>query len=313
MEFFKPGQFEIEFTKYFKTFVPVSILLLVVAVIGLVKPGLNYGIDFRGGVEAHVAFKNKVDAAELRSTLGTKLDNISIVSFSDSADKHEFLVTAQSDSIELVTKALNTELTSKYGAMGDDTWKLERMDVVGAKVGADLRRSALLSLLYTCLLIGLYMYWRFDLRFSPGVLACIFHDLIIVGGFIALTRMEFSTTLVAALLTLAGYSINDTVVVYDRIREVEGKFLGKSRVQLLNYAINSTISRTLMTAITTLGSCIIIYYFGGPTLKDFALVLFVGILIGTYSTFFVSAPLYLWADKKFGAEANKSALKAGRV
>jgi len=312
MEFFKPGQIDFEFTKRFKLFVPISLIVMLFAIIALIKPGFNYGIDFRGGVEAHVIFKNKIEAADLRSALESKLDNVSIVNFSDSSERHEFLVTAQGDSRESVTKILNESLAAKYGSLGDDTWKIERLDVVGARVGADLRRSALLSMLYTCLLIALYMYWRFDMRFTPGVLACILHDLVIVAGFISITRMEFSTTLVAALLTLAGYSINDTVVVYDRIREVEGKFLGKTREELLNHAINSTISRTLMTAITTLGSCVIIYFKGGPTLKDFALVLFVGILVGTYSTFFVSAPLYLWADKKFGNHA-KTALKAGRA
>lgn len=311
MEFFKPGQIDFEFTKRFKIFVPISMVVMLIAIIALITPGFNYGIDFRGGVEAHVVFKNKVETSDLRETLNSRLDNVSIVSF-DKSERHEFLITAQGDSRESVTKVLNESLTGKYGTMGDDTWKIERLDVVGARVGADLRRSALLSMIYTCLLIALYMYWRFDMRFTPGVLACILHDLVIVAGFISITRMEFSTTLVAALLTLAGYSINDTVVVYDRIREVEGKFLGKTRVELLNHAINSTISRTLMTAITTLGCCVIIYLKGGPTLKDFALVLFVGILVGTYSTFFVSAPLYLWADKKFGNKAN-TALKPGRA
>jgi preprotein translocase subunit SecF len=313
MEFFKPGQFDLDFTKKFKVFTTLSITVMIIAIVAMIYPGFNYGIDFRGGIEAHVSFKNPVQAGELREALDPKLANVSIVNFSDSTDKHEFLVTSQSDSRESVTKILNETLTEKYGSLESGNWKVERMDVVGAKVGADLRRSAMLSMLYTCLLIALYMYWRFDLRFSPGVLACILHDLVVVGGFIALTRMEFSTTLVAALLTLAGYSINDTVVVYDRIREVEGKFLGKSREALLNHAINSTISRTMMTAVTTLGSCLIIYFVGGPTLQDFAMVLFVGILVGTYSTFFVSAPLYLWADKKFGTAANKPAVKAGRA
>ncbi|MEO5668918.1 MAG: protein translocase subunit SecF [Bdellovibrionota bacterium] len=314
MEFFTPGKFDFQFTKYFKIFAGFSLLCVLVSLVLLVAPGLNYGIDFRGGVEAHVAFKNNIDAAELRSVLDPKLSNVSIVNFSaDASGRHEFLVTAQSESRESVTKTLDEALTAKYGAMGPDTWTVERMDMVGAKVGANLKRSAILSLIYTCLLVSLYMYWRFDSRFTPGALACVFHDLIVVSGVIALTHMEFSTTLVAALLTLAGYSINDTVVVFDRIREIEGKFLGKSREELVNHAITSTISRTIMTSATTLVSCIIIYLKGGPTLRDFATVLFVGIVVGTYSTVFVSTPLFLWADKKFGTGASKPALKAGRA
>jgi preprotein translocase subunit SecF len=313
MELFNPKRLNIDFTRHFKTCAIFSVVLFLVSAVALIKPGLNYGIDFRGGVEANVVFHQDVNIGELRELLNPRMQNLAIVAFGDAADgDREFLVTAQAESQDAVTQDLTGTLSERYGPSGASTWTIARMDVVGARVGANLRMSALLSILYTCLLITLYMYWRFDIRFSPGALACIFHDLVIVAGILALTRMEFSTTIVAALLTLAGYSINDTVVIFDRIREVEGKFLGRDKKVIVNHAINSTLSRTVMTSTTTLGTCLVLYFFGGSTLADFATVLFLGIVISTYSTIFVSTPLYLWADKKFGSTSS-SALSPGRA
>jgi len=308
MEFFNPTKLNFKFSKFFKPFMIFSVVSSLISLVLLVAPGLNYGIDFRGGIEAHVSFKGDMKTAELREVLDGKLENLSIVAFSDSSDRHEYLVTAQADSKESVTKALRDALTAKYGEMGpEQTWNILRMDVVGAKVGANLRKAALLSLIYTCLLITLYMYWRFDMRFSPGALLCIFHDLTFVCGILVLLGTEFSTSTVAALLTLAGYSINDTVVLYDRVREIEGKYLGKTKTQIVDFAINSTLSRTIMTSLTTLLSCAVLYFVAGSTLKDFAFTLFVGIIIGTYSSMYVAAPMYVWADKKFGEGAKMPA------
>lgn len=128
------------------------------------------------------------------------------------------------------------------------------------------------------------------------------HDLTFTAGFLVIFQLEFSTIIVAALLTLAGYSINDTVVIYDRIRELEPKYVGKDRKTLVNDAINSTISRTMMTAGATLVATMVLFFLGGPTIRDFAATLFFGILVGTYSSVFVASPIYLWADKKFGAK-----------
>ena len=156
------------------------------------------------------------------------------------------------------------------------------------------------------------MYWRFDSRFTPGALACIFHDLAVTCGFLVLTGAEFSTTVVAALLTLAGYSINDTVVIFDRIRETEGKLFGRDRKFIANEAVNSTLSRTIMTATSTLMSCAVMYFLGGPTLKDFSATLFVGIIVGTYSSIFVATPLYVWADKFFAPKGDTLAVATSK-
>ena len=317
MELFDPKKLTFDWTKGFKFMGWASIILTVLSLISIFAPGINYGIDFRGGIESRVDFKDtKIDIGTVRSALEGKLNNVTVVEFgggdtSAAAQKtmgNEFSITAQSESTASVATDLRKALTAKFGAEGDQSWKVVKLDEVGRKVGADFRKSAFLSLLYTCLLIVGYMYWRFDARYSPGALACIFHDLLVATGFIVLTRMEFSTQLVAALLTLAGYSINDTVVVFDRIRELEGKYIGRDRKAIVNEAVNSTLSRTIMTSSTTLISCAVIYFLGGPTLRDFALVLIVGIIVGTYSSTFVAAPLYIWADKKFGGGPNAPAV-----
>lgn len=300
MELFDPKKLNFDWHSKFKVTNVVSLVLVVLCVIAFFKPGLNYGIDFRGGVEAHVRFPNEkpVDVKELRELLGTKLEGLSVQNFNDTTAK-DFLIVSQSDSKEDVSKQLKTLLTEKYGEESPTNWQVAQLDSVGRKVGNDFKKSAILSLLYTCLLIAAYIYLRFDFRYTPGALACLFHDLLLTMGLLVLLRIEFSTTIVAALLTLAGYSINDTVVIFDRIREVEAKFLGKAKSFIVNESINSTLSRTMMTSSTTLVCCIVLYFLGGPTLKDFAFTLFFGIIIGTYSSIFVASPLYIWADKKF--------------
>lgn len=299
MELFNPRKLKINFSKYFKVFTIFSGVVSLASLISIFTPGLNYGVDFRGGIEAQTIFKKEISVETIREALDKKLKNILVVAFNDAPGVHEFSIKAQSDGKDNISQLLTSTLTEAFGATSEQTWTVKKMDIVGPTVGASLKKSAILSLIFTCLLITFYIYWRFDLRFTPGALATIFHDLTFVTGLIVLSGMEFSTTTVAALLTLVGYSINDTVVVYDRIRELESKFLGKSKTELVNFAVNSTLSRTIMTAGATLVACLVLYLVGGPAIQDFALVLFVGIIIGTYSSIFVASPIYVWADKYF--------------
>jgi len=303
MEFFNPKSIKIDFVKMFPVALWISGLLTVLSLISLVFPGMNYGIDFRGGVEARITFNaSDVNQGELRTLLEPHFKNLSIVDVKE-AGKSEFLITAQAEDAKTVGKTLTDTISTKYGPQGE-AWNSSQMDVVGPKVGADLRKSAILSLIYTSLLVALYMYWRFDMRYTPGVLACILHDLIMTAGFLVLTGREFSTTIVAALLTLAGYSVNDTVVVFDRIRELDKKYPTRDRGLVVNEAINSTLSRTILTSTTTIVSCLVLFFVGGPALEDFALTLLFGIFVGTYSSAFVASPLYIWADKKFFSSKN---------
>ncbi len=311
MELFKPGNLQWDWVSKFKFGFVVSAIISALGIISFFAPGLNYGVDFRGGIEARINFKDSsVTDKAIRESLDGKLENLGVVKYEGtaSANTNEFSITTQNTSKDEAQKILNETLTQKYGPQ-NEAWSVSSFDAVGPRVSMNLRQTTLLSIIYTFILITLYMYWRFDLRYSPGALACIFHDLTAAIAFIAFTGTEFSTTIVAALLTLAGYSINDTVVVYDRIREVEHKYIGKSKNWIVNEAINSTLSRTILTSGTTIVCCIVLYLLGGPAIQDFALVLLVGIIVGTYSSAFVAAPLYIWADKKFASgEKNASSV-----
>ena len=303
MEFFDPKKLNFNFVKYFRLGVWLSLTLSLVSLILIWKPGLNYGIDFKGGVDAQVDFKDKnINQKDLRALLEGKLKNVQIVNYAETG-KSAFSVTTE-DSKDFAQKTIKEVLEPVHGPEGQ-SWNIAKIDSVGPKIGAELRKSAILSLIYTCILVTLYMYWRFDIRYSPGALACIFHDLTLTAGFLVVTRAEFSTTVVAALLTLAGYSINDTVVVFDRIRELEKKYPGRDKSFILNLAINTTLSRTIMTSMLTLGACVVLYFLAGPTLRDFSMALFFGIVVGTYSSAFVAAPLYLWSDNFFNRQVAK--------
>jgi preprotein translocase subunit SecF len=181
-----------------------------------------------------------------------------------------------------------------------------KVDFVGAKVGSDLRASALLSLLIMAALIFVYIFVRFDLVYAPGVVLALVHDVLITAGFFAMTGRDFDLTIVAALLTLAGYSINDTIVVYDRIREVAGSMRGKAFTEIINLSINQTLGRTIITGGSTFMATLALWYWGGPVIHGFATAILLGIIIGTYSSIFVAAPTILWSQKILGRAESKT-------
>lgn len=300
MELFNPTKLKINFVKTYKFFVPFSLTIFGICLfLMFVKPGIKYGIDFRGGVEVNIDFRDSnVTAAQIRSALDAQVPGLSIVE-TDKPSRpgfaKEYIVTGALESKDDVSKKLEEGLT-KIGVKDQD-WTISKIDSVGPKVGGELRKAAFWSLIYTALLITMYLYLRFDIRYSPGAMLGVLHDLVFTCGFLILIGTEFSTNVVAALLTLAGYSINDTVVVFDRIREIEKTAIGKSKQAVVDLAINSTLSRTFIMGVTTLISIIILFIWGGPTLRDFSITLFIGVLVGTYSSIFVAAPMYLWGDK----------------
>ena len=184
-------------------------------------------------------------------------------------------------------------------AMADKDPSVQRVEWVGAKAGEQLRNSALMSLLYAVAFIMLYVAFRFDLRFAPGGVVAMVHDAVITAGVLILLQREITLTTVAALLTIVGYSINDTIVVYDRIRENMQKMRGRSLFDIINYSISQTLSRTTLTSLTTLISISAFFLWGTPVIRDFALTMTIGIVIGTYSSIYVAAPITEYLDKRF--------------
>jgi len=188
-----------------------------------------------------------------------------------------------------------------------------RVEWVGPKAGAQLRDSAIKSLLFAMALIMVYIAFRFDLRFAPGAVIAMFHDAIITAGILILLRMEFTLTTVAALLTIVGYSVNDTIVVYDRIRENLSRLRGKSMVEVINVSTSQTLSRTILTSVVTTMSVLGFLIWGTPVIRDFALTMIIGIAIGTYSSIYVAAPVTEWLDRHYFRGSAEKAARTPRV
>jgi preprotein translocase subunit SecF len=197
----------------------------------------------------------------------------------------------------------------KAGLSGSD-FEIRRTDYVGPQVGKQLRNKGIMALVWAMLFILLYVAFRFDLKFGPGALLAMLHDVVMVAGYFLITRREFNLTSIAALLTVIGYSINDTIVIYDRIREEMVKYKGKPLDQIINIAINDTLARTILTSGVTALSLVGLLIFGVGEIFDFAAAMFVGIVVGTYSSVYIASPLVIWLDEREHERGGSTALKA---
>jgi preprotein translocase SecF subunit len=267
-----------------------SLLLFLIAIGALAVNGLNLGIDFRGGILIEAQSKEgEVDVAALRGQMGTLgLGEVELQQFGGPRDilirvqQQEGGDAGQRDAIQKVRNLLG------------DRYEYRRVELVGPTVGAELFRDGLIATALAILGITLYVAFRFEWQFGVAALIATFHDVLTTVGLYAVLQLEFDLTAVAALLTLAGYSINDTVVVFDRMREVLRKHKQADMKTIINMAVNDCLSRTVMTSLTTLVAILPLLVFGGSTLLNFTLALTWGILIGTYSSVFVAAALILY-------------------
>jgi preprotein translocase subunit SecF len=204
---------------------------------------------------------------------------------------------------QVVSAGMADKVTQALKAgMGGAEFDVRRVDYVGPQVGQQLRNKGILALLSAMLAILLYVAFRFDLKFGPGALLATVHDVIMVAGYYLVTRREFNLTSIAALLTVLGYSINDTIVIYDRIREEMGRYKGKSLPELINIAVNDTLSRTILTSGVTALSLVGLLIFGVGEIFDFAAAMLVGIIVGTYSSVYIASPLTIWLDEREAAK-----------
>jgi preprotein translocase subunit SecF len=267
-----------------------SLAITLIGLLSLAVRGLSYDIDFTGGTLIQVRFEQPPSVANIRTGLSRiKLAESIIQQFGDA---REFIIRAP------LTGATSQELAKRVeGALAQETslgkFEIRRVEFVGPQVGKELQWQAVQAVLFGLVGILLYIAWRFDLKGGVAAIVAVFHDVIVCLGAISLTGREFSLPVLAALLTIIGYSVNDTIVAYDRLRENRGKFVpkGKTFADLMNDAVNQTLSRTILTAVTVFFSAAILLFFGGKTLEDFAFVLFIGVLTGTYSTTYVAAAL----------------------
>ena len=275
----------------------VSIIITLIGLASLAaRGGLRYDIDFTGGTLIQVRFERAPTIAQIRTSLGTIQLGESIIQ--QFGDAQEFI-------IRLPLAAVGSEEIARrvQGALGanDSLGKFEirRVEFVGPQVGRELQLQAVYLVLAGLIWIAIYLAFRFDLRGGVAAVIAVLHDVIVCLGALSLTNREFSLPVLAALLTIIGYSVNDTIVAYDRLRENRGKFVPKGRTfaQQMNDAVNQTLSRTILTSLTTFFSAAVLLFFGGRTLEDFAFVLFVGVITGTYSTTYVAAALVVdWTN-----------------
>lgn len=272
-------------------------IVLIVGSIGLVvKDGLNFGIDFTGGTVIEIAVPEAPNLSELRTDLNNlDLGAISLQEFGEPTDLM-IRLPQQGDDPELQNDAINAvrdTLNSKFGVEAVD---YRRVEYVGPQVGAELKKQGMYAVLFSLLGILAYVWFRFEWQFGVAAVVALAHDAIAVIGFFALTQMEFNLSTVAAILMIAGYSINDTVVVFDRIRENLRKYKKKALGDLFNMSVNQMLSRTLMTSITTLLALAALHIFGGEVIKGFVLALIFGIVIGTYSSIYVASPVLMFMN-----------------
>lgn len=300
----------IDFLKGRKLGYVLSVLLIVASVASIVVKGFNYGIDFSGGAVIDVRSKNgPVDVDKVRTDLSAlKLDELTLQSVGE--NNEQLMIRAQANNADEESQRIAVNQIKEI--LGND-FTFERVESVGPQVGDELKRSGILASVFACLAISLYIWFRFEWRFAVGALVGLFHDLFITVGLLSMFHLDFSLTTIAAILTLAGYSVNDKVVTYDRIRENLQKYKKMSQYDLLNKSINDIFSRTILTSLTTLFASVALLVFGGDALRSFAFVITAGVIIGTYSSIYVSVPVLNLFDLRKAAEAEKEVNPFGNV
>jgi preprotein translocase subunit SecF len=274
----------------------VSIAFTLISIASLVaRGGLRYDIDFTGGTLVQVRFEHPVGVDKIRASLSKIGLGESVIQ--QFGDPREFILRMPltAERPEQLGRRVQTVMSGDP-ALGK--FDIRRVEFVGPQVGRDLQLQAIYAVLFGLVGILLYIALRFDLKGGVAAVIAVFHDVIVCLGALSLTNREFSLPVLAALLTIIGYSVNDTIVAYDRLRENRGKSLrGLSFAQQMNLAVNQTLSRTILTSLTTFFSAAILLFFGGKTLEDFAFVLFVGVITGTYSTTYVAAAIVVdWTN-----------------
>lgn len=290
-----------------------SAALILIAVVSLIYPGLETGIDFRGGTEFVIETAEPVPPTEVRGAFaGTPYEGAEVKEYGNASTL--LIRVAEGGEIETVQAEIVNTVESSFAGSSPDVLQINS---VGPRFAEDLQRGALLAVLGSLLVILLYIVIRFDWRYSVGAVVTLAHDVLIVLGLFALFHnvtpfsLQIDQTIIAALLTIVGYSINDTVVVYDRIREYAAIFKTKPFSEVVDLGINSTLSRTVLTSATTLITVLILFLFGGEALRGFSLALLVGIALGTYSSIFVSSPIVVMLRERFPEGSSAFARAAG--
>ena len=284
----------INFLSKTKLFVSLSLIFVIASIFLLFSRGLNFGIDFNGGTLIEVQkISGNADVSEMRSRLGQlDLGNIQLQEF---GKKTDLLIRVEQLSDE---EGAQQVIIAKISEVVGMDYEVRRIEVVGPKVSAELIKKGIIAVISAVISVLIYIWFRFEWQFGIGAIFALVHDIIITIGVFSLFQLEFNLSIIAALLTIVGYSLNDTVVIYDRIREELRKYKKMPIIELINQALNLTLSRTLMTSITTLLALFSLYLFGGEVIKGFTFAMIWGVLIGTYSSIFIASPILIGLNIK---------------
>jgi preprotein translocase subunit SecF len=295
----------VDFVGKFKFLGPISLILVIVSIVGFFAK-VNYGVDFRGGAEIQVKFGQGISLDSFRKSMGdagfqgTSIQSIGL------PDDNEFLVKVQGDESNLnqLTESIETFLNTNYSSIGAE---IRKIDIVGPKAGANLRLSGFQAMFWALLSMLIYIGLRFDFKFGPAATIGLFHTVAIILGIFAVLQIEFTLQIVAAILAVIGYAINDTVIIFDRIRENERKNPNLPLRDQINIGVNETMSRSIITSGSTLFVSGTLYFFGGLAIRDFFLTFSAGVIVGTYSSIFIASSLVLFFDRFVKKEATDEA------
>ena len=280
-----PSNSNISFMNYRKIFISISASAIVVCLFLLFFKGLNLGIDFKGGTLIEISTKN-TNIGELRSILSPEFNDVSLQEFGDS---ETIIIRLQNESNIESIKTID----KVKDLISDKVAEFRRSEFVGPTISSELLWTGLQAIAFALIAILIYIWLRFEWQFGFGAVVALTHDVIFTLGILCLFSIDFSLSSIAAILTIAGYSINDSVVIFDRIRENLRKYKKLELSDLFNTSINNTLSRTIMTSLTTLIALLCLFIFGGEVIKPFAIAMIIGVIIGTYSSIFIAVPTLL--------------------
>ena len=279
---------EINFNKHFKIFNIISIVLIILSVFFLLFKGLNYGVDFKGGTLIELRVQDQtIDISSIRQSF--KKMNLGDVNVKKFGNKTDFLIKFEKKD----EKNINfiSDIKNKLVLDIGNSFSFRRVENVGPKVSSELLTSGVIAILMSLSAMMIYIWLRFEWQFSLGAIFALIHDVIITLGFFSILNLEINLSIVAAVLTIVGYSMNDTVVIVDRVRENLKKYSSKKINEITNLSINETLSRTIITSLTTLLALVSIFIFGGEILKGFSFAMILGVIFGTYSSIYIANPI----------------------
>ena len=298
-----------DFMKTKKITFAVSTIMMVLSIVCIAVKGFNFGIDFSGGILMEIKSPEVINVENLRNELGgLDIDDLNLQAIGE--EGNEIVIRAQAKDLDekaqmAIINKIKETLGSKY--------EYRRIDLVGPQVGDELKKDGVIASVLAVLAITAYVWFRFEWQFALGTIIGLTHDIIVTCGLLSFFGLDFSLTTVAAVLTLAGYSVNDTVVTYDRIRENLQKFKKMNQTDLLNKSLNDILSRTFLTGLTTIFASLALLIWGGDTLRSFAFTIFWGVIVGTYSSIYVSTAFLTPFDLRATQEAQNNVNPFGNV